>query len=641
MPDGRRPLIRRIGRVWRERGLRGVTASVLGRLNRQRAYWRDRMVSDRVPLATFLDCCPRPTALLDGLESFIISPWLSPTWLGDQPESVRDDVVAVADRVLAHTVDLLGTGPVTLGTPIPWRRDWQAKREWPLRHWRDVPIQYADASDIKLPLELCRFQHLPVLAQAWTLTGDDRYADEFAAQIDQWCRDNPVGFGPHWVIPMEAAIRAINWLHAASLFRASGLEAGFWTQFAHSLFEHGTFIRRHLEWTPTRGNHYLSDLVGLFVLGTFFAATADGAAWLAFARAELEAEMALQVGDDGVAQEAALAYHRLVTELFLTTDRLASATGQPFSEPFRRRLAQMRVAAHALQRADGLMPTIGDGDDGRVQQLADYGRWRPGDGRHLWTDWGEAWPGPSDRAAAFHDSGFYVLRHGADHITVHGGPTGMGGVGPHAHNDQWAFEWWHDGQPIVLDPGTWRYTGDPAGRDRFRSTAYHATVRLDGEEQNPIPDDLFRLPDVTRATCLHWDDGPDAVTVTGRHHGYERLASPVTVTRSLRLDKIDGRLRLTDHLDGHDEHLVEWFFPLPAAPHVLDETGWPTFLLDGIGELTIRPQQTKGFQAAILPGEHAPRYGVREPAQRLHLRWQGTLPLSVVIDLVLVPSDGP
>jgi hypothetical protein len=638
MSGNKRPLIRRIGRVWRERGLRGVSESLLARLDRQRDYWRDRIVPDRLPMTAFLDLCTAPLDLLDDLDAFAISPWLSPAWVQSRPEAVKADIVARAEPVMAHTMDLLGSGPVRLGSPLPWRRDFRSGREWPTVHWRDVRLVYDDDSDIKRPWELSRFQHLPLLAQAWWVTADAHYAHEFAAQVDHWLRDNPTGYGPNWVVPMEAAIRSINWLHAAVGFRKAGLEDPFWIQVCHSLFEHGRFIRRHLEWTPTRGNHYLSNLVGLLFLGTFFRRIPEGAAWQQFARVELETEIGLQVDADGMAQEAALSYHRLVAELFLTAEQLVMKTGQPLSEAYHDRVALMLTATQRVQRSDGLMPQIGDADDGRIQQLADYGRWRPGDACHLWTDWGSPWPGSSPDSAAFATAGIYVLRHDRDQITLHGGPTGMGGVGPHGHNDQLAFEWCRDGQPVILDPGTWTYTGDPAGRDRFRSTAYHATVRIDGEEQNPIPDDLFRLPDVTQTRCLDWDDGPDAITYTGRHHGYQRLASPVTVTRSLRLDKIDGSIRLTEHLEGQGDHVVEWFFPVPGCPHVLDEAGWPTLLIGDLGELTIRPQITAGFQASLLAGDYSPAYGVCEPAQRLHLRWQGRLPLNVVIEISLAPA---
>ena len=57
-------------------------------------------------------------------------------------------------------------GPTDLGREIDWRRDFKTGRRWPLRHGSLLPIAYGDGSDVKVPWELSRFQHLPLLAAA-------------------------------------------------------------------------------------------------------------------------------------------------------------------------------------------------------------------------------------------------------------------------------------------------------------------------------------------------------------------------------------------------------------------------------------------------------------------------------------------
>ena len=57
--------------------------------------------------------------------------------------------------------------------------------------------------------------------------------------------------------------------------------------------------------------------------------------------------------------------------------------------------------------------------------------------------------------------------------------------------------------PLVVDPGSYVYTADPAERNLFRSTSFHSTVSVGGAEQNDLsPFELFRLVDRTRA-ALH------------------------------------------------------------------------------------------------------------------------------------------
>ncbi len=164
--------------------------------------------------------------------------------------------------MLAHRFDLLGSGPVDLGPEIDWQRDFVHGRSWPLVHHTRIRTSYGDGSDIKVPWELSRAQHLPILAAAHRLTGEARYADEVGAQLRAWIAANPVEYGVNWACTMDVGIRAANWIAALAL-----LGPAPWTdEVAASLLLHGRFIRSHLETHIARGNHYLSDVVGLLVV---------------------------------------------------------------------------------------------------------------------------------------------------------------------------------------------------------------------------------------------------------------------------------------------------------------------------------------------------------------------------------------
>src|SRR3954453_5014648 len=127
-------------------------------------------------------------------------------------EDDRASLLARADDVLAHRFDLLGSGPVDLGERIDWQLDFKSGRRWPLVHISRVPVVYPDDSDIKVPWELSRFQHLPVLAAAHLLTGEHRYLEEIGAQLTHWIDAKPVEEGPKWACAMDVAIRASNWV---------------------------------------------------------------------------------------------------------------------------------------------------------------------------------------------------------------------------------------------------------------------------------------------------------------------------------------------------------------------------------------------------------------------------------------------
>ncbi|MDQ3740255.1 MAG: heparinase II/III family protein, partial [Actinomycetota bacterium] len=525
--------------------------------------------------------------------------------------TARDDLLARADRALRHEFDLLGSGPCRLGERIDWLRDFKSGRTWPREHITRIVIAYPDASDIKVPWELSRFQHLPLLAAAHRLTGERRWLDEIGRQLDDWIAANPVEHGANWACTMDVAIRAANWVAALALCAEAAAAEPWLRRAVGSLLLHGRFIRSHLEWGRVRGNHYLSDVVGLLPVAALFSGSATGRAWAEWATGELESEMEHQVRPDGVDHEMSLPYHRLVTELFVCGAQAAEALVPGRLTPaFGDRLARMLQFAADTTRPDGLTPQVGDADSGRFLPLGDYGRDEFRSHEHLFRQHGGPRPQPRGHVA-YPDGGFYVMRHGDLFALVRCGDVGMGGLGGHAHNDQLSFELCWGGQPLVVDPGAYLYTADPAARNAFRSTAAHATLRIAGEEQNPLrEDDLFSVEDHTRAEARAFDaDGPRA-RFAGVHHGYERLDPPATHERELRFDGEARELAIVDTVRGGAGRLLEWSFPLAPDGEAAGGDGRATARYASCRLVLEAP----GLRFEVVDGEVSPAYGVKQAA---------------------------
>lgn len=503
-----------------------------------------------------------------------------------------DDVVGRAETILAHSFDLLGSGSTDLGRVIDWRCDFKSGRRWPLRHGSLLRLAYGDGSDVKVPWELSRSQHLPLLAAAHKVTGDRRYLDEIGAQLDSWIDGNPTELGPNWASTMDTAIRAANWVAALAISAEHVASEAWFERALESLLLHGRFVRTHLEWSDARGNHYLSDVVGLLPVAALFSGGPEGRAWAQWAADELVSEMEHQVCEDGTVHEASTAYHRLVTELFVCGTQAADAlVPGHLPDGYRERLGRMLGFVRDYTRPDGLAPQIGDADDGRFLPLGEYGA-DPRDHRHLFAQ-AETPLEPAFASAAYPDGGFYILRRGDLYAIVRCGDVGRHGRGGHGHNDQLSFELACRGGPLVVDPGSYLYTPDPVERNRFRSTAYHATLQVDGAEQNELrSDDLFLMADRARAERLTWDK----TSFEGRHRGFPEAVH----TRRIDLD--DDGLRISDTVSSPVAHELQWTFPL--APHAEND-------LDVRGE---------GLDFQSEDGWYSPRYGVREPAKFLRAR---------------------
>lgn len=167
------------------------------------------------------------------------------------------------------------------------------------------------------------------------------------------------------------------------------------------------------------------------------------------------------------------------------------------------------------------------------------------------------------RPRAFADAGFYVMRSERLYLLAACQPIGVNRHGPHKHNDWLSFDLCFDGQSLIVDPGTYCYTGNMEMRRLFRSTAYHNTVMVDGSEQVEIKDSMFALiKPQGEVKVLRWESDEKRDLLEAEHTGYARLASPVIHRRRFVLDKIRHSLEIEDSFSGQGEHLLEWHLHL-------------------------------------------------------------------------------
>jgi len=538
------------------------------------------------------------------------------------PAEARAALLERADAVCRHEFDLLGSGPVDLGPEIDWHADFKTGRRWPSSHISEIPIVFGDGSDIKVPWELSRFQHLPLLAAAHRVTGDARYLDEIGAQLRCWIAHNPLEHGPNWACTMDVAIRAVNWVAALVLCCEAAPRARWLDDALRSLLLHGRFIRAHLEYSEIRGNHYLSDVVGLLPVAAVFSGGSEGGRWAGWAADELLREMEHQVRPDGCDHEASIPYHRLVAELFVCGSQAVDALAPGVLTPaYRERLDRMLRFTAAYTPPTGDAPLVGDNDSGRFLPLDEYGTGYRSH-LHLFAQSGRARTA-LDGHAAFPDGGYWVMKGGELWALVRCGDVGLRGRGCHAHNDALSFELALGDQPLVVDPGTFVYTASPAERNRFRSTSSHSTLRIGGEEQNVLRSDtLFVMEDRARPQQLVWESRAAGRAVfAGRHHGFEVLDPAAIHERRLEFDGPAGALVIRDTVRSEGEHELEWTFPLPpgavvraASEGVVAEIGTARLTIAGAG-----------LAFAVEECWFAPAYGVRQSAPFVRARRRGRI----------------
>ncbi len=295
---------------------------------------------------------------------------------------------AEANLVMQHKFNILGTEIQYYGHPINWSLDVKSGYKWPLVYYKKLlygSLTGKNGSDVKIPWELSRFQHVSLLAKAYICTNDERYAEETVSQINHWISVNPWCYGVNWVCAMEVAIRACNWILAWQMFKdSSAWSPQFHKLFVQSIWQHGQFIQQNLEdHNGIRTNHYLSDVVGLFFIGTMFPEFQESKQWQDFGKSKIIQCMQEMVYPDGVSFENSTSYHRLVIELFIYSAFLARSNNIVFPDEFFNRLGLMLEFIRFCTRPDGKMPMIGDADDGRFFIFSDHNSWDRWDHRYL------------------------------------------------------------------------------------------------------------------------------------------------------------------------------------------------------------------------------------------------------------------
>jgi len=585
-------------------------------------------------------------------------------FLGRFPEVARC-VIQAAERVSQHVFDFLGTGSVDWGDSIDWHQDVQIGYRWPLKFYSQVSstASNAIAADPKIPWELSRLHHFVTLGQAYWLTDDRRWSDEFFAQWESWLASNPCPYGINWTSAMDVAIRVVNLMWGCALVA----DAPGWTgeqdaYLNHSLRQHGLYIEHNLEigvWDGqvVTASHYLANIVGLLCLGLLCSELPEAARWRRAGLRALMVEIERQILPDGANYEASTSYHRLAVEFFTIAALLCRRCGVELPRRFWERLERAYEYILYCTQPDGQVPAIGDGDDGRLLILSGYPVWERNDHRYLLAIGAVLFERADFRAAvgdcpadllwllgregvesfdalpltatsvssrAFPEVGVYVIRHDNDHALLRIGKVGTDGLGGHTHNDALSLVLSLGGKPLLVDPGTYVYTSDVAARDRFRGTRAHNTICVDEEEINRFRlGDPFALMYDATPEVLVWQVDDSSVEWCARHDGYARLPSPVIHQRTVRYDRRQRVWIVEDWLQAEGKHHIEWWLHFAPGLQVRIEKGKDDLAIHADhAEMNVAVRGMNEWKAEIRADWVSPSYGVRVPAEALCLEGQ-------------------
>ena len=304
-----------------------------------RRRWRARQVSDAgTDPAAVPAACPPFAALLPEADDGI-------------PEDARVRLKEAAEGLLAGRWQVFACERGDMAPAPDWFLDPSTGVRAPGRAYC-FDIDHRDQAavgNVKYVWEPSRHQHLTVLAAAYHVTGEERYAEAVATQLRSWWAANPFLSGIHWTSGIELGVRLLSWVWIRRLLHG-------WAG-AGPLFEgNHAFLRQlhhHQEWLarlPSHGssanNHILAEMAGSSLRCAFpwFPEAPAGEA----AAGTLRRELATETFAGGLNRELATEYHGLVLELGLAAALQGERAGRPLGRDVWDTLRRMMDALAAI-----------------------------------------------------------------------------------------------------------------------------------------------------------------------------------------------------------------------------------------------------------------------------------------------------
>jgi len=533
------------------------------------------------------------------------------------PEPARARLLRTAEAALAGRFAFFDRERDDLSSDPDWFHDPRTGRRAPDGAYAfDIDCRDVDAvGTIKYVWEPSRHYQLTVLAAAWFVTADARYAEFAAAQLRSWWRRNPFLSGVHWTSAIELGVRLLSWIWVRRLLDGwTGVAELFDAnpEFLRQLHHHQEYLDRMSSHGSSANNHIIAEAAGQFAACCAFPCFAETPRWRAHAAAVLWREAHQQTFESGLNRELASSYHVFVLELLLAAAIEGEAANYPLGTELWHRICAMIDALATVVDVRGRPPRQGDGDHGRGVLLdhpdasacasllatgaALFGAcdWWPQQGAPdlrtlLWRQLaGGRMPGgqrPAMLRNRFADAGLVLLRaraHEEDEIWCRcdHGPHGFLSIAAHAHADALSLELRCGGVEVLVDPGTYTYQGEAEWRAYFRSTIGHNCLELGGQDQSVASGPFMwsRAATAAEVGTSGLDDGPEAVW-RAAHDGYDRLSPAARHERTVTLDREARRLLVEDLIESRGRHDCRLAFHLgPEVDCYLDghvaDLGW-------------------------------------------------------------------
>jgi len=503
-----------------------------------------------------------------------------------------------------------------------WNISLENGNTWSRSHYAAIDYRLGNSvGDVRLVWEPSRLQQLVDLSLLIDSVGERQAKDLseiMVSQFDHWVKENPFLSGVHYISSMECALRILSVCVAFdNIRRFAEFSIDAREMLLKFVWSNASYISNRISLYSSAGNHTIAECSGLLFAAVLFPEFPESSQWKAKGEKILFSEFDRQISSDGGGIEQAPWYQAFVLDLFGLVTRLYDKYDLPIPQHLVVKYQSSLNFLNTLASSYNDIPSIGDADSGyalsrflKISWLDDFDRYG---------------------LTTFDDSGYTVYRNSdtCSKLIFDHGNLGMLPSCGHGHSDALSIILNIEDSEILIDPGTYTYTGDSNFRRYFRSSSAHNTVTIDGLDQARQVGP-FLWTNSYDAELLHREilDNGD-ILLLASHTGYVEIS--LSHKRGMLIQK-NGNILVLDSIDGSGIHRLDlnWNLGLEVSKQNNNE-----FYLCSDVFLRVKGGDVTLHCGDISPifGWQSDVYGVKKKSETINVTYDGKLPHEFVTEV--------
>jgi len=425
--------------------------------------------------------------------------------------------------------------------------------------------------DVKYLSDIGRFHFLPFMALDYANNGSTVSLDYIEKHVSNFSKNVKFLHSIHWTSGIEIAIRNINFTYTLLILeKADCKEANLIKELKELIVKGVTFIKNNLSLYSSANNHLLAELCALAMYNLIFEKQSK------YIRMFLK-EVDSQFNEDGVNFELSTGYHAEALDYAVVVISMIKHMGRDLEFEIHKLRHKLIAAGSFLFHCEAFGPShFGDCDDGHliypfmdkkfdyhqsILQSVDilyktrYCKEFDIDSRNFLIFGDNVDSEVLEKEAeepndiVFDDSGYIFLydKPNSAKFTFDFGAIGDNLLSAHGHSDQLAFTLTINGEPVIVDNGTFQYHERYKDlRNYFRGIYAHNTIAVNGENHAKI---LTRMSwTKTNKAILHkYENKNNVVTISASSNLFEKRFG-IIIVRNIEYNKDDSNIFIFDEI---------------------------------------------------------------------------------------------